>query len=387
MTDVVERVEAFALAIPRDAPYLGPLGANEGANQRGYFVREGNRTVYSLQDHSVLVRITTRDGAVGWGECLCPVAPTVVREVITDLAGPFVIGRDPHDAGAIAEDLYDLMRVRGYFGGFYLDALAAIDIALWDLRGKLTGLSVAKLLGSQRTDRVPAYVSGLPKATLSERAALAEEWVQRGFYAVKFASAVARDGDVAEMRAIRESVGDKTRILIDMHWRYTAEEAIAIITRLEEQDLCLAEAPVAPEDLDGLARVAASVKTPIGIGEELRSVYEFQPRFQKRCMNVIQPEMGRLGITRFWQVCQLSRANHARVMPHASIGIGVYLTASLQVSAALQNLVMHEYQHSVFDASLRFIKGNLACREGLYYLPDGPGLGIEPDEAVLAHAL
>lgn len=380
--DRIAAIEVFPLSIPRDTPYLGPLETGVTVSPHGYFVRPGNQTVYSVDDHSVLVKLTTEQGITGWGESFGVVVPTVAKTLIEELMAPLVIGRDPHDGLAIAEDIYNAMRVRGYFGGFYVDALAGIDIALWDLRGKLTGLPICKLLGARRHDRLPVYVSGLPRATRAERAALAKEWIDKGFGAVKFAAVVAHDGEVAEMAALREALGPGPQILADFHWRYTDQEAIKLITQLEAYDLAVAEAPVQSEDMEGQARVAAAVKTPVAIGEELRTAYEYRPRFVQRCMSIIQPEMAHMGITHFWHVCQMAQAFHCRVMPHATIGIGIAQAASLQVSAALANLAMHEYQHSVFDRNLQFVQGNMRCEAGYFYLPDGPGLGVEPAPAV-----
>lgn len=383
MTDPIQSIEAFHLVIPRDTPYLGPVEAGSQVSEQGYFVRPGNNTVYSIYDQSVLVKVTTESGLIGWGETYNAAALQATMAIIQDLFPTLVTGRDPHDVVAIYEDLYNAMRVRGYFGGYYMDAVAALDIALWDLKGKLTGLPVCKLLGGKRHERIPAYVSGLPKATRAERAALAKGWMDRGFSALKFAAAVADEGELAEMEALREAIGPRPKILIDFHWRYTDMEAIKLISQLEPFDLYVAEAPVLPEDIAGQARVVQSVKTPVAIGEELRTIYEYQPRFINRCMNIIQPEMGRMGITAFWQVCQMARAFHCTVMPHAAIGIGIFQAASLQVSAALSNLAMHEYQHSIFDRNLQFIKGNMRCQAGYFYLPEGPGLGVEPREEVL----
>lgn len=387
MPDRIAAIELFPLQIERDTPYLGPLEAGVTPSERGYFIRPGNQTVYSIHDHSLLVKLTTAAGVVGWGESFGVVSPQTVATIIRDLALPLVVGRDPHDVVAIAEDLYNAMRVRGFFGGFYLDALAGIDIALWDLRGKLTGLPICKLLGAQRRTAIPAYVSGLPKATREERAALAKSWVDKGFQAVKFAGAVAHEGEVAEMRSIRAAVGPAVQILVDLHWRYTDQEAIKLITALEAYDLAVAEAPVQSEDLEGQARVAAAVKTPVAIGEELRTVYEYRPRFVHRCMSIIQPEMAHMGITNFWEVCRLAQAFHCKVMPHATIGVGIAQAASLQVAAALSNLAMHEYQHSIFDRNLQFITGNMRCAAGFFHLPDGPGLGVEPRATVFAHVM
>ena len=387
MVDTIDAIEVFPLQIPRDTPYLGPLEAGTIPSDRGYFIRPGNQTIYSIHDHTVLIKLTTARGVVGWGESFGVVSPLTVASILRDVALPLVRGRDPHDVVAISEDIYNAMRVRGFFGGFYVDALAGLDMALWDLRGKLTDLPICKLLGAQRHQRIPVYVSGLPKATRSERAALAKEWIDKGYRAVKFAAAVADEGEVAEMQAIREAIGPEPEILVDFHWRYTDQEAIKLITTLEAYDLAVAEAPVQSEDMDGQARVTASVKTPVAIGEELRTIYEYRPRFVKRCMSIIQPEMAHMGITSFWEVCRMAQAFHCKVMPHATIGVGIAQAASLQVAAALSNLVMHEYQHSIFDRNLQFITGNMRCEAGYFYLPDGPGLGVEPQANVFEYVM
>jgi L-alanine-DL-glutamate epimerase-like enolase superfamily enzyme len=347
--DPIKSLEVFPLSIPRLTPYLGPLEEGVIPNDKGYFVRPGNKSIYSIHDHSVLVKLTTESGLIGWGETYSIVGPQATAIIIRDVLSPFVLGRDPHDVVSIYEDMYNAMHVRGFFGGFYVDAVAGVDIALWDLRGKMVGLPLTKLLGGQRHERLPAYVSGLPRATREERAALAKEWIDKGFKAIKFAAAVAHDGELAEIQAIRAAVGPGPHILCDFHWRYTAQEAIRLIASMEPYDLYVAEAPCEPEDLDGQAAVAASVKPLVAIGEEYHTVFEYRPRFTSRCMSVIQPEIAHMGVTAFYQTCQMARAFHVRVMPHASIGIGIFQAASLHVSACLPNLVYHEYQHSIFD--------------------------------------
>ncbi|MEP3034035.1 MAG: hypothetical protein ABJO67_06795 [Pseudoruegeria sp.] len=118
MSDVVKSVEAFSLTIPRDTPYLGAPRAGEEPNEKGYLVRKGNRTVYPIFDRSIVVRIETLNGVIGWGETYGLVAPGAVGAIISDLLADFTVGRDPSDPSAIYDDLYDLMRVRGYGGGF-----------------------------------------------------------------------------------------------------------------------------------------------------------------------------------------------------------------------------------------------------------------------------
>lgn len=384
--DPLRSIEIYPLSIPRDTPYLGPLENDLKPNARGYFVRPGNRSVYSTRDHSVLVKLTTASGLHGWGECVTVVAPGVVVEILRDLIWPMIEGRDPQEVVAIYEDLYDAMRVRGFFGGFYHDAIAAVDIALWDLKGKLCGLPVSRLLGAQRHTSLPAYVSGLPCPTLAERAALAKDWAGKGFPAIKFAAAVSHEGITEEMAALREAVGPACKLLIDMHWKFSAGEAIQLITELEQHKLYVAEAPVRPEDTEGQARVARAVKTPVAIGEELRTAYECRPKFEAGCMDILQPEMGRTGITAFWFICQMAKTWNVRVMPHASIGIGIFQAASLQVSAALTNCPMHEYQHSIFDRYLPLLDTTMSCQAGAFTVPTSPGLGVEVQPEALKYA-
>lgn len=386
MRDQIDHIETFIVTIPRDTPYLGPLRPGERINERGYLVRTSNRTIYPTQDRSVLVKVTTRDGAVGWGETYGLTAPRVIGELIDDLILPLVRGRDPFDVSAIWHDLYDMLRVRGYTGGFWLDALAAVDIALWDVCGKLTGQPIRKLLGGERRASIPAYVSGLPRATLDERVELAAQFVAKGYDAIKFAAAVDPDGIEAELAALRDALGPKVKLMIDFHWMFGAAEATALIRRLEPYGLWFAEAPVKPEDVEGLAHVARSVATPIAGGEEWRSVHDALPRLRAGALAIVQPEMGHKGITQFMRIAQLAGAHHVKTIPHATIGLGIFQAASLQASAAIDDLPMHEYQHSIMDRNAALLDGELMCEAGAYALPTGPGLGVAPGDALWAHA-
>lgn len=379
----IARIEALVVVIPRDTPYLGAVRAGEEPNARGYLVRKGNRTVYPTDDRTVLVRIETASGAAGWGEGFGVIAPRATAEVVVDLLGPLLVGRDPRDPAPLHEELADTMRVRGFRGGFFGDALAAVDIAVWDLAARLAGLPLVRMLGGQRHARVPAYVSGLPKPTLAERVAEAELWMSRGFAAVKFAAVVADAGPEAEMAALRQALGPGARIAADLHWAYTAAEAIGVIDRLAAQGLWFAEAPVASEDLDGLAAVAAASRVPIAGGEELATAFDMRERLVRRGFGIVQPEMGHTGITQFLRIGHLAETFHARIIPHATIGVGVFLAASLHASAALAGVAGHEYQHSIMDRNLRFLdQQGMGCAAGAYTLPEGPGLGVTPSAAL-----
>lgn len=376
--DAITKVECFIISIPRDVPYLGPLRDGETINEKGYVIRKGNRAIYPTTDMSVLIKVTAESGRCGWGETYGIVAPQAVKSIIDEVLGPVMIGRDPGAPVALHEDLYDLMRVRGFFGGYYVDALAGVDIAVWDLFGRCLERPLASLLGGVRHQTIRAYVSGLPKATLKERCDLAVEWVGKGYKGIKFAAAMSDDGIVMEMAALREAVGPDIDLIVDLHWKFTAGEAIRIIRRLEAYNLYFAEAPCEPEDIDGQELVARGIGCPLALGEEWRTVFEYRPRFERRCMSIIQPEMGHTGVTEFLHIGRMAHAFHVDTIPHASIGIGIFQAASLHATAALKRVPYHEYQHSIFDKNLKYVTGDMRCSGGSFMLPSGAGIGVEP---------
>ncbi len=375
-------LETFVVTLPRDVPYLGPLADGEAVNARGYIVRRGNRTLYPTVDRSVLVRATASDGTVGWGETYGIVAPEAVTAIVADVVAPVVTGRSALAPAATWDDLYDLMRVRGFFGGFYVDALAGVDIALWDLAARIAGLPLHAMLGGARATRIPAYVSGLPKATLAARVALAGEWRARGFRGFKYAAAVSHEGVVAEMTALRAALGDDADLMVDLHWRCTGQQAVQLADALAPSRPYFIEAPCAPEDVAGLAFVGAHARMPVAGGEELRTVHEVLPRLP--ALSIVQPEMGHTGVTQFMRIAQLAAAHHARVIPHAAIGVGVFQAASLHAAATLVHCPYHEYQHSVFDRNLAHVETTMRCAEGFFELPEGPGIGVVPHASLLA---
>jgi L-alanine-DL-glutamate epimerase-like enolase superfamily enzyme len=202
-----------------------------------------------------------------------------------------------------------------------------------------------------------------------------------------FAAAVSDDGVVKEMAALREAVGPDIALMVDLHWKYTAGEAIRLIRRLETYNLAIAEAPCAPEDIEGQVQVARSVGVPLALGEEWRTVFEVRPRLEARAMSIIQPEMGHTGVTEFHRIGVLAHAFHVDMMPHASIGCGIFMAASLQTAAARQTVPMYEYQHSIFDRNLRFTLGDMKCEAGFHTIPTGTGLGVTPRDGLFNHVL
>jgi galactonate dehydratase len=382
----VRSLAACAVSLPRDVPYLGPLAEGETVNANGYVVRRGNRTIYPATDRSVIVRATAADGTVGWGETYGIVAPQAVLAILRDVLFPFVEGRDARDATTIYDELYDLQRVRGASGGYYGDALAAVDIALHDLAARQAGVSVAALLGGARAASLPAYASGLPRATLPERVDLAREFAARGFRGIKYAAAVSNEGVVAEMRALRDAL-PRADLMVDLHWRYTSDEALRLARELASAQPYFIEAPCAPEDVDGLTAVAAAAGMPVAAGEEWRNVHEAQLRLGRARLAFVQPEIAHTGISQFVAIATLAQRHGAAVVPHATIGVGIFMAASLHAASTLADCPYHEYQPSVFDRNIAHIATTMACDAGRYTLPAGPGLGVEPRDSLWQHRL
>ncbi len=386
MTRRVRQVETFLLTLPRDTPYLGPLAQGERINARGYVVRQGNGVIYPTVDRSVVVRVTTDDGAVGWGETYGLCAPRATCEIINDLLAPELIGRDPQDVERIWDDLYGLMRVRGCFGGFHVDAIAALDIALWDLRARGRGVPLWALLGERQREHVPGYVSGLPAASLSERVAMARAFQAQGHDAFKIAAVVSSEGIVEEVAALRAALGDATELMVDLHWKFSADQALALIADLAPYRLHFVEAPVKPEDLAGLALTAHGSAIAVAAGEEWYTVYEARLRLDAVTLGFIQPEMGHTGITQFLRIAALAGDRGVPLAPHATIGLGLFLAASLHASAAVPGFWRHEWQHSVFARSLELLDTDMDYADRHYRLPTGPGLGAVPNAKFWDHA-
>lgn len=382
MAHQIASVETFIVTMDREAPYLGPLAAGETVNARGYLVRKGNATIYPTVDRSVVVRITLENGLQGWGETYGICAPRATIEIINDLLVPNIIGRDPEEVETIWDELYGLMRVRGCSGGFYVDAIAALDIAIWDLRAQVAGLPLNRILSTDKSWRpeVPAYISGLPALTIQEKVAIALEWQAKGFDAFKFAAVVSHGGIAQEFSELRKALGQSADIMVDLHWKYRPNEALQLILELEEYAPTFIEAPVKPEDIDGLRQVAEQSSVSIAAGEEWHTEYEALHRIRSAPLRYIQPEMGHTGVTQFLRISRLATESGMLIAPHATIGCGLFLAASLHVSSILPNFWKHEFQHSIFAKNLMLLDGDMDCENGRYSVPTGTGIGVRPNE-------
>lgn len=341
-----------------------------------YFVRPHLRAVYSRYFESMFVRIVTDDGAEGWGECLAPVAPRVSAAIVDDLLSDQLVGRDPLSVLKIRSDLYDLMRDRGYFGGFYVDALTAIDVALWDLKGKLLSLPVVSLLGGPYRDDVPAYVSAIGGVSDAEKRACTAEWRDAGFNNFKHHGGRGVESDIATMGAIVAAAGPGAIVGLDGHWVYSHSEAAMIASRLEDLGVSFFEAPMNPEDVTGHAHLASQTRVSIAVGECLRTRYEYLPWLERRAAGILQPDVGRSGISESMAIASMAEAFGLAVAPHLSVGLGPMIAASIHVAAAIPNLYLLEYQPPTVELANSLLNADIRAREGRFEIPEGPGLGV-----------
>ncbi|MDF7760330.1 mandelate racemase/muconate lactonizing enzyme family protein [Kosakonia cowanii] len=374
----ISRIDCFPLKITAPQPYLG---GEVKASDSDYYYRPEYRCVYSRKMETCLVKITTDSGHVGWGEALAPVVPQVIAELITQLFAPLLTGQSPFASQVLNARMYDAMRDRGHITGYHIDALAAVDIALWDLKGQILDQPVYQLLGGAFREQIPCYVSGLPEPDLPARCALALRWQQKGFNAIKLALGYGVQQDIENVRAIRDTLGPQATLFLDAHWNYSVAQAAELANALHPLGVGFLEAPLLPEDIAGHRELRAKSPLPIALGETERTRYQFRPFIEQRAMDIVQPDVGRTGISELMHIASLAQTWNLQVAPHLSVGLGPCIAASIHVAAALPNLFMLEYQPPVFELANQLLDTPLVCEAGHYALPQGAGLGIAVNEA------
>lgn len=374
----ISRIDCFPLKITTPQAYLG---GEVKASDSDYYYRPEYRCVYSRKMETCLVKITTDSGHVGWGEALAPVVPQVIAEIITQLFAPLLTGQSPFASQVLNARMYDAMRDRGHITGYHIDALAAVDIALWDLKGQILNQPVYQLLGGAFREQIPCYVSGLPEPDLPARCALALRWQQKGFNAIKLALGYGVQQDIENVRAIRDALGTQASLFLDAHWNYSVAQAAELANALHPLGVGFLEAPLLPEDIAGHRELRAKSPLPIALGETERTRYQFRPFIEQRAMDIVQPDVGRTGITELMHIASLAQTWNLQVAPHLSVGLGPCIAASIHVAAALPNLFMLEYQPPVFELANQLLDTPLVCEAGHYTLPQGAGLGIAINEA------
>lgn len=377
----IVEVESFVLKLENDEAYLGAL-PDGTAVPDGYEVRPPWRSLYSRRFETLLVKVTADNGVAGWGEALAPVAPEVPAAVVDLLLAPQLVGGSALTPRPCWTTMRELMRERGHLVGHQADAMAAVDIALWDLAARLRGVSMAEALGGAFCRTVPTYVSGLPRPDDPGRAELAAQWAGQGATAVKLHLGHGVEADLATVDAVRDAAPGLA-VAVDAHWAYRPAEARRLVDGLAARDAWFLEAPLAPEDVAGHRRLGSQSTVPIAVGETLRNRYEFADWMHRGALEIAQPDVARTGVTEAMAVAELAAAAHLPTAPHHSVGLGVALAAGLQLSAAIEDLLVFEYQPTSTGVAQRILRTPLEPHPNSFDLPDGPGLGIDVDEQVV----
>jgi D-galactarolactone cycloisomerase len=383
----IARVEAFAIRLPRDTSQTAgtagtPVTLAPSSRSR-YRWAATYPTVYSDDLETMLVRVETSDGVVGWGEAQAPVGPEIPRTIVDVLLGPLALGEDALAPERLWSRLYSAMRVRGHTGSFLLDAIAAIDMAVWDICGKTWGQPVARLLGGPCHDPVPCYISGVHGASVDARVADAERLHALGARAFKLFLSGSETECLETLRALRAALGAEVGLAVDALWRLDEARAVRFAEALATCDVLWLEAPLPPEDVKGHARLARRSPVPIALGESYRTRFEVLPFLEQGAVGVLQPDLGRSGITEARKLAVLADTHHVRVAPHVSIGLGPQIAAAVHLAAATPNLLLLECNPRVFELSTRLTHGVLDWAVTGVPVPHGPGLGVHVDEAAV----
>jgi L-alanine-DL-glutamate epimerase-like enolase superfamily enzyme len=298
-----------------------------------------------------------------------------LREAVEGL-GRLIIGDDPIRVEAIADKLWRAASGSGP-GGIFTLALSAIDIALWDIKGKALGLPVCTLLGGHR-DRVPTYASGalmrpMPTDYLKEAG---PRLVSMGFRQMKtqLGAEPTVDKEIERIRVLREGIGDHIDLMCDINQLWNVNQAIDIGRRIEEYHLFWLEDVVAHDDYQGLARVADALTTPICAGEYHYGIRPFRHMLGARSIDIVMIDLLRAGgITQWMKIAGMAQAFNLPVVSHLIPEIHVHLVAAIP----------HGLTVEYMPWTLRLFEETPAIEDGQIVVPQKPGLGLKFDEAAL----
>ena len=357
--DVIDRIDSFPLRIPF-LPADGPVAAP--------------RPLAAVD--SLLVRVTTAAGVQGWGEALGFETTAATSRALDDVVTPLCLGQDATRINALMRTLQQRLYDRGRAGPLMF-ALSAVDIALWDIAGKTAGLPLHRLLGGGADD-LPCYASldrtGDPE--LVTRAV--RHTLEAGFRAVKL-----HERDTTVVRAARQAAGPGTGLMLDVNAAWNLSQARQQAAGLAGLGLAWLEEPLwPPENYDGLARLRAEYPIPLAAGENVTAQPDFDRLMGAGAVDFIQPSPAKMGgLSELVKVFALAAVRNVTVMPHTFYH-GPGLLAAVHAVAALGSPdAMIEWRHSGLAA--RPYGPAFAPADGRIAVPQGPGLGLDPDPAVL----
>jgi len=338
------------------------------------------RAAYSKHIETTLVRITTDEGIVGYGESHAPIAPEVTATIITRLLAPLLIGENPLAIDRLWEKMYASMRIRGHHTGFMSEAIAGIDIALWDIAGKATGLPIHLLMGGGYHDRVRVYQSHLPVLDIDEMVVIAQHHKEQGFHGIKISGGAGPEIDIRNVERIREGVGGGIALMLDAAGVYDLPTAIRIGRALERNDVLYYEDPLPPEDHDGYAQLCRALDVAVAMGETEATRYQFNQRLARGAVDVVLPDISRAaGLTECRKIAMLADVYNVKLCPHNSVCSAVHHAASLQLCASIPNFLIYEFWTG-YNPIADIVTTPLVPEHGYLPVPTGPGLGIQIDE-------
>ncbi|MGS1097663.1 galactonate dehydratase [Aquamicrobium terrae] len=348
-------------------------------------------TTYIVPPRWLFLKVETDEGIVGWGEPVIEGRARTVEAAVHELSG-YLIGKDPR----LIEDHWNVL----YRGGFYrggpilMSALAGIDQALWDIKGKALGVPVHELLGGKCRDRIRVY-SWVGGDRPSDVAANARDMVDRGFTALKMNGTqelqILDTNDKLEaivetIGQVRDAVGPHIGIGVDFHGRVHRPMAKVLARELEPFKLMFIEEPVLSEHAEALKEIANHTSTPIALGERLYSRWDFKSILQGGYVDVIQPDLSHAGgITECRKIAAMAEAYDVALAPHCPLG-PIALASCLHVDAVSYNAFIQEQSLNIHYNESNDILDYIANREvftyedGFVSIPDGPGLGVEINE-------
>jgi L-alanine-DL-glutamate epimerase-like enolase superfamily enzyme len=337
----------------------------------------------------VLVEIETADSRVGYGESWVNYptwAPTERLATLGEGVFPLILGKDAADVEHLQHELKTILTPLGRQWGApgpVMQAISAVDIALWDLRGRATSTAISGLLNTRVRDRVAAYASSLGPGGVSD---LARHCRDDGYKAVKVKVGFGKETDEANLAAARDALGKSVTIYADANQAWSLSEALAMAPMLEEYGVAWIEEPLAGnhlEDLEELHRVTGQL---IATGENLYGLDAFRPYVESPAIAVLQPDVAKTGgITEVWAICNKAESCGKTVIPHLYGGALAY-AATLQLAACARSVSAIEYDVRANPLRDPLLINPPRPLNGTVAIPDNPGLGLDLNlDAVAAY--
>ncbi|WP_164992453.1 mandelate racemase/muconate lactonizing enzyme family protein [Streptomyces sp. L2] len=376
----ITKVEALALSANFADLYDSPDDVPDWLR----YPAASHRVLPRHGQYATLVKVHAEDGSVGIGECYGLPSPEVTATVVSTVLAPLLVGQDALATTAVWDRLFKGQAAGGHNRGFYLEALAGIDLALWDLRGKIAGEPVHRLLGGPVRTRIDCYASPVAlHADPEDSARQALYYTGKGFRALKVKIGRGARTDRAHLGAVREAVGPDVEILTDVNCAYDLDEATRVGSVLRDLDISWYEEPLQVDDLRNLRELRRRTGLTIVNGETHFTRFDLRDSLLYEAIDVFMPNVARCGgITEATRIAALASSFHVDIAPHG-VGSGVSLAAALHLCAATPNLRTYEYNRLPNPIRENILVESPEFRDGALTVPTGPGLGIELDEAVV----